>query len=74
MSDKIGREMIDTINVYVKSWTKKYIFYTKPDLSTPGRYICEFSKPTRSKPIPISTVRVYFFTEGNSNKKEDLKF
>ena len=73
MFDEKNTNFIEVIDRFVQTWTKKYIFYTKKDEKT-NRYICEFSLPTQQKPIPISTVRVYFFTESQGEGRCDLKF
>lgn len=61
----------------MSTWTRKYIFFTK-QIDIQGhelKYVTEFSLPTQSKTISISTVKVYFFARENpENKKYSLHF
>lgn len=56
-------DFVQLIDRYVSTWTRKYIFFTKQIEKSEKemKYVTEFSLPTESKTIPISTVKVYFY-------------
>jgi hypothetical protein len=70
-------DFVSIIDKYVSTWTRKYIFFTKQIEKTDDqmKFVTEFSLPTESKTIPISTVKVYFFAmKSATNNKYTLHF
>ncbi|CAK61582.1 unnamed protein product (macronuclear) [Paramecium tetraurelia] len=62
MTDLLERS-IHLINNFVSQWTKKYLYYTSyiEETSSGHTFMTVFSLPTPSNPIPVATVKVYFY-------------
>ena len=70
-------DFIALIDKYVSTWTRKYIFFTKQINRSDDelQFVTEFSLPTQSKTVSISTVKVYFYAKKTpKNDKYSLHF
>jgi Ca2+-binding EF-hand superfamily protein len=59
-------DYIQVITEIVSGWTKKYLHNTKfVDAQADGvnKYMTEFGLPTATLPVPMASVRVYFFID-----------
>lgn len=58
-----GEDLVKMTNSLLKTWSKKFMFYTKivHDEGNFKELVSEFSLPTKEKTIPISTAKVYFY-------------
>jgi|JI6StandDraft_1071083.scaffolds.fasta_scaffold08909_6 hypothetical protein len=71
--DERGRRAIEEL---VKKWTEKYLYHITflEKQGTELHFMVEFSLPTPEKPIPISTVQVYFFVRDVGSGAVDLRY